>query len=205
MRNWIISTDESSDTYLIASTNAIWLSEQEKGVNIEELIEAKKLANIKSVRYEDLKEIIFIDSDCSIEFNYRDDKEVDEEFKMNTSVYREISSYLKSNLKGTKLKNYGVFNQIFPQLSLLAISSILVAITYFTAIELESGNSVRIEGRRAWLKRLVSSIAEVLGSTATLIIGASILVLIAYFIIRKIQHPKTGEVLQITKAPQLSI
>ena len=116
-----------------------------------------------------------------------------------------MSSYLKNQLKGTKLKDYSVFKQILPELVTIAISGILIGVTYISAMELEKGESVRISSRRALLKQIIASIAEVLGTTGTLIVGTLIIASLVYLVIRKFQNPKKGEILKITKYSKLII
>ncbi len=205
MKNWIISESQSTATYLIASAKAIWLTEQNSDTNIDELIESKSLGSIRSIRYGDLKEIVFIDSDFTIEMNFRDDKTTDEEFQLNKNVYLEMRSYFKKNLKGIELKNYSVLKQIYANLITLGIAIIFTGATYISAMELEKGGTVRITGRRAWLRKIIATIAEFLGTTGTLIVGFIFIGGILYFLIRKIQNPKKGVVLKITNAPKLNV
>ncbi len=205
MKYWIISQTELLDKYLIANEKAIWITDLTKGSNIDDLIASKSLGTVQSIRYEDLKEIVFIDTDVTIELNFKDDKTTDEEFQLDKDVYSEIRDYLKANLKGTELKNYSVFKQIIPQLVILGIISIFTVATYAAAVEAESGGTVRTTGRRAWLKKIIASTGEMLGTTGTLIIGLSLIGLCIYFLAKKIKHPKKGEILKITNSPRLSI
>jgi hypothetical protein len=205
MKNWIISQTDISDKYLIPTEKSIWISEQPKGVNIQELIENKKLRNAKSIRYDDLKEIVFIDSDSTIEFNFIDDKTTDEELKLNKIVFSEIRSYLKNNLKGTELKNYSIFKQVTPHLVILGVTTMLTVVTYLSAIELENEGTVRISGGGYWFKKIIAIIAELFGATGTLIVGIILIGLLTYLLIRKIQNPKKGEILKITNSSKLTI
>lgn len=205
MKNWIISENDLNNKYLIPTEKSIWLTDQNKDHNITELIETKKLGIVTSVRYDDLKEIIFIDSDFTIDFIFKDDKAPEEKYQVDKIVYGEIKSYLKSQLKGTKLKDYSVFKQILPELVTIAISGILIGVTYISAMELEKGESVRISSRRALLKQIIVSIAEILGTTGTLIVGTLIIASLVYLAIRKFQNPKKGEILKITKYSKLII
>ncbi|MCE2611795.1 hypothetical protein LVD13_02345 [Flavobacteriaceae bacterium D16] len=205
MRNWVISKSEAMDTYMIAQEKAIWLSDQKKDTNILELIESKKLGKIKSIRYEELKEIVFVDSDSTIEFNYVDDKMTDEEFQLDRNTYSDISTYLKNNLKGTEIRNYSVLKQILPELTIMGAALVFFVATYLAALELENGGNINVSGYKSWLKQIVSSIAEVLGTIGTLIIGIIFIGFLTYLVINKVQNPKKGEVLKIKKYPKLSI
>ena len=203
MKAWAISKTEVTDKYFIATEKAIWLTEQPKEADISKLIEDKALGTVRSIRYQELKEIIFIDSHFTIEINFKDDKATDEELQIEKSIYSEIRAYLKEHLKGTELKNYSIFKQILPQLFFLGIAALFSVATYLSAMELESGDTVRTAGKRAWLKKIIVLIAEQLGTSGTLIVGILIIGALAYFLIKKIRNPKTGEVLKMATSPQL--
>lgn len=205
MKNWKISEADLKNKYLIPTEKSIWITEQSKDSNITELIESKSLGTITSILYEDLKEIVFIDTDFTIDFIFKDDKTPEQKHQIDKIVYLEIKSYLKSQLKGTELKDYSVIKQILPQLISIGISVVLIVVIYIFAMKLEKGESVRISGRRAWLKQIIASIAETLGTTGTLIAGTLIISSFIYFIIRKYKNPKIGEILKITNSPRLTI
>ncbi len=205
MKSWKISETDFTDKYLILTEKSIWLTDQGKDVNINELIETKKLGVVKSIRYQDLKEIIFNDTDFTIEFTFKDDNVLEEKHRMNKIVYSDIKPYLKTQLKGTELKNYSIFKQILPQLITLGVSVILIVVTYLSAMELEKGESPRVSGRRAWLKQIIVWIADVLGTIGTIIFGTIIVSSLIYLIVRKSQNPKRGEILKITKDTQLNL
>lgn len=205
MKNWKISEDDFTNKYIILTAKSIWLTDQIKNADINELIETKSLGTINSIRYEDLKEIVFIDTDYSIDFRFKDDKTPEEIHKIDKIIYSEIKSYLKSQLKGIEIKDYSVIKQILPQLISLGFSIILIVVTYISAMELEKGESIRISGGKAWLKQIIVTIAELLGTIGTLIVGTLIISSFIYFIIRKYQNPKRGEILKITNSPQLTI
>ncbi|MDY7394847.1 hypothetical protein UMM65_06310 [Aureibaculum sp. 2210JD6-5] len=200
MKHWILSETEFEKSYIILTEKSVWLTSQDKNLDINKLIETKNLGIVKSIRYEDLKEIVFIDSNFSIEFRYKDDSVPEINLPIDKMIYSEIKSYLKNNLKGTELKNFSLFKQILPHLISFVILSLIIGLTYMSALEIESGNEVRVSGGKSFI---ITSIAKVLGSTATLIIGVIIISLLIYFISRKIQNPNRGEVLKIKKSPRL--
>ncbi|MCB4807033.1 hypothetical protein LG651_02135 [Tamlana sp. 62-3] len=205
MKNWKISESDFKDKYLIPTEKSIWLTDQNKDADINQLIDTKNLGIIKSIRYEDLKEIVFIDTDFTIDFRFKDDKTPEEILKVDKIVYSEIKSYLKAQLKRIEIKDYSIFKQILPQLITLGISGILIVVTYISAMQIEKGESIRIAGRRAWLKQIIVWIAEALGTIGTLIVGTLIISSLIYFIIRKSQNPKRGEIFKMTKSPRLTI
>ncbi|TYA78444.1 FeoB-associated Cys-rich membrane protein [Seonamhaeicola marinus] len=205
MKTWIISQTDTKDTYFIPTEKAFWLSNQPKGVNIADLIENKNLGAIKSIRYEDLKDIVLIDSDTTIQCNFKDDKTDEEEFVLDHTTYAEIRSYLKNNLKGVELKDYSIFKQVIPELITLAIATVLSVITYIAALEIEGGGTVKTSGRRAFFKKIIAAIAEALGTTGTIIVGLIVLGVIAYLLVKKIQNPKKGEVLKVLKTARLTV
>ncbi|CAM1368385.1 hypothetical protein [Tenacibaculum xiamenense] len=205
MKNWIISRNHESNKHLIVTEKSIWITEQPQGVNINDLIETKSLGTVKSIRYESLKEIVFIDSDLTIEFKYKDNDLTDEEFTMEDDVYNQISTYLKSHLKGVELKKYSVFKQILPQLISIVVASVLSAATFISALEIEKGNTVNISGRRSGIKMIMVGIAEVLGSIGTLILGVVIIGVLVYFLVKTIKNPKEGEVLKTSNSTRLTL
>ena len=205
MKIWIIDENENSQTYLIASEKAFRISEQPKNTDIQQLIQNNNLSNVKSIPYKELKEIVLIDTTNTLQLNYKDAKKNDKEFILTESIYTEIRSYLKNNLKGVQLKNYSVLKQVTSQLLILFIASVLSVVTYITATNIEAGKTINFSGRRAWLKKLIATIAEMLGSTGSLIVGTLLVGGISYLVIKKIQNPLKGEVLKISKSPQLSI
>ena len=87
MKYWIISQTELLDKYLIANEKAIWITDLPKSSNINYLIDSKSLGAVQSIHYEDLKEIVFIDTDVTIELNFKDDKTTDEEFQLDKNIY----------------------------------------------------------------------------------------------------------------------
>ncbi|MDX1427808.1 MAG: hypothetical protein R3206_08280, partial [Salegentibacter mishustinae] len=205
MTNWIISNTALHSKYLILTEKAFWLTDQNNNLDIHELIANNRLGNIKSIRYDDLKEIIFNDTDLIIEFKFKDDSLSEESYPVQKSVYPEIKDYLKSHLKGIEVKDYSILKQIFPHLTILAISVIVFFATYFSALEIQKGESINIAGRRAWFKQLIISVAEVLGPIGTIIVGVLIISILTYFIFRKYKNPKKGEIIQIKRSPQLIV
>lgn len=145
---------------------------------------------MKSIRYDDLKEIIFIDTDNTIELNYKDDKATDEEFQLDKTTYSEIRSYLKTNLKEVDLKNYSVLKQIAPQVIVLGLSVLISVMVYVSAVELENGGTLRTSGRNGLVKKLIAALAETLGTTGTLIVALWFLGFLPIFLLKKYKTPK---------------
>ncbi|PCH77018.1 MAG: hypothetical protein COB98_04670 [Flavobacteriaceae bacterium] len=205
MKYWKIETLKLKHKYLILTEKSVWLTDQDSRVDINELIESKKLGVIKSIRYKDLKKIVFVDTDCTIEFVFKEGHTPDQTLEIDAAVYGGIKEYLKNKLKGTELKEYTVFKQMVPYLIAIGVLGLYIVITYFAAVELEAGGSMNLYGRKAWLKHVIVSISGVLGTSGTIIVGTVIISLLAYFMIHAYKNPKIGEVLKITKYPQLSV
>ncbi len=205
MKNWIIAQTSEFDTYFIPTEKSIWLSKQPKGVDIQMLIANKNLGIVKSIRYEDLKEIVFIDTDSNIEFKYKNNDSDDEEFTIQTDVYSQIQSYIKSHLKGIELKNYSIYKQALPQLIAITIAAFLSIATYITAIEIENGVTVNVSGKRSIIKAMMISVAENLGSFGTISAGFVIMGILGSLLIRTIKNPKEGEVLTMSKMTKLDV
>lgn len=205
MKYWRISDSETTNTYLILTEKSFWITEQDKNLNIEKLIADKDLGIVKTLIFEELKEIIFIDSDFSIEFNFKDDNTEDVKIKVTSQIHIEIKKYLKSKMTGVEIKNYSILKQLYPLLIITLITTIFSFSTYFTAVAIENGENIRISGGKAWLKQIIVSIAELLGVTGTFIVGGLILLGCVYTIIKKIQDPKKGEIFMIKKLSSIRL
>jgi hypothetical protein len=68
---------------------------------------------------------------------------------------------------------------VMPPAIIGALAVCLWGILYLTAGQIAAGQSIAIRGRRAWLKRLLSTMAEMLGVDGTLALGAVVLLGIA--------------------------
>tara|TARA_R110002073_G_scaffold14554_1_gene59288 strand:- start:59959 stop:60576 length:618 start_codon:yes stop_codon:yes gene_type:complete len=205
MKNWKIASSESIDKYLIATEKSIWITDQIKGVDINQLIKDKNLGTIKSIRYSDLKKIIFIDSDFSIVFNFKEKDADKDEYKINKSQYGEIKRYFKAQLQGIETKNYSVFKQILPQLTTLAVFLVFAAVAYSTALDLENGIEIPESRKTSIIKNIVFFAAELLGTYGTLVFGILIAMVFVFFINKKIKNPKRGEVFIFKKSPRLKV
>jgi hypothetical protein len=129
MKNWIIYEDEFMNTYLIVTKKSIWISEQLRELNINELIKDKNLGKVKSFRFDEIKEIICIETNTSIQFKFKDKNTESEEFIINKNVFGEIKTYLKVQLRGVKVKNYSLFKQVLPQLTTLGFGIVFISLT----------------------------------------------------------------------------
>lgn len=205
LAHWIIAKTDLEYTYLIVSNTSIWLTNQKKDTAIDALIESQNLGVVKSIRYDNLKDITFIDSDNTIAFNYLDNKTPDEAYPLDKTTFLEIRTYLKTNLTKTELKNYSILKQVYPYIVTLGVSLLVFALIYISANELEDGGTIKTSGRRGLIKKIIVALAEVLGTTGTLISGTLVSCFLVYLLIKKVQTPKIGEVLKLDKQTTLRV
>ncbi len=203
MKNWIINENELTNKYLILTEKSIWISEQLKQLDINELIKNKNLGSVKSFRYDDIKEIIFIDTDFSIQFTFKDKEREEEKLVIDKSVYGQIKTYLKNQIGGVEIKNYSIFKQILPQLTTLGIGLIFITLTYSTALDLENGVGIPESRKSSIVKKTVLLVAELLGVYGSIICGVFFLLAFIFWINKKMQNPKRGEILKFGKNSRL--
>jgi Na+-transporting methylmalonyl-CoA/oxaloacetate decarboxylase gamma subunit len=199
MKNWIINENELTNKYLIVTEKSIWISEQLKELDINELIENKNLGTVKSFRYEEIKEMIFIETNVSIQFEFKNKKTESEKFVINKNVFREIKTYLKNQLGGIQVKNYSLFKQVLPQLTTLGIGIVFIALTYSTALDLENGIEIPESRKSSIIKKIVLLLAELLGVYGSIVFGILFLLAFIFWINKKLQNPKKGEILKFNK------
>lgn len=205
MKNWIINQSETANIYLIANKKSIWITENPKDVNIEELIKEKKLTEVRIERYnDDIKEFIFVDTDNSLEIEFTDDDKDELELPLESSVYEEIKAYFLDNLKDVKIKDYSILKQAQPPAIAALISGGLTALLYSIAVSLQNGESVRTSGRRGLLKKLFVGIADFLGPIGSLVIGGLITAFFLYILVNIIRKPRKGKVIKTTTFTEMS-
>jgi hypothetical protein len=71
----------------------------------------------------------------------------------------------------------------------LLLSIACTAITHGIAQDIRSGGDLTPTGRRAWLKAIFIGIAEMLGTTGTLVVGGAISLLFAYWVYKRLRSP----------------
>lgn len=153
MKNWIINENELTNKYLIVTEKSIWISEQLKELDINEFIKNKNLGTVKSFKYEEIKEIIFIETNVSVQFEFKDKDTESEKFVIDKNVFGEIKTYLKNQLGGIEVKNYSLFKQVLPQLTTLGIGIVFIALTYSTALDLENGIEIPESPKSSIIKK----------------------------------------------------
>lgn len=197
MKIWKIASSSEDDTYLIVTEASILITKQPKNANIDELTVSKKLGDVTTIKYNDVKEIIFIDTDRTIDFIFYDDDTPLESYTANALTFNEIKSHLIATIKDAELQEYSLLKQVTPNISVLGIATILIGFVYYMANKVENGDIFRGGGKRGIFKRIMASIGGFLGTTGTLILGTLLLSYLIYIIMKKIQNPKRGEVLKL--------
>ena len=199
MKNWIINENELTNKYLIVAEKSIWISEQLKELDINELIESKNLGTVKSFRYEEIKEIVCIETNVSVQFDFKDKDTETEKFVIDKNVFGEIKTYLKNQLGGIEVRNYSLIKQVLPQLTTLGIGIVFIALTFSTALDLENGIEIPESRKSSIIKKLVLFLAELIGVYGSIIFGILFLLAFIFWINKKLQNPKKGEILKFNK------
>ena len=199
MKNWIISKGELTNKYLIVTDKSIWISEQLKELDINELIETKNLGTAKSFRYEEIKEIVFIETNVSLQFEFKDKDIETEKFVIDKSVFGEIKTYLKGQLLGIEVKNYSLFKQVLPQLSTLGIGIVFITLTYSKALDLQKGIEIPESQKSTIIKKIILLLAELIGVNGSIVFGILFSVVFIFWINKKLQNPQKGEVFSFNK------
>ncbi|WP_194767221.1 hypothetical protein [Tamlana sp. I1] len=205
MKHWKISESNSNNFYLVFNEKSIWEVELDENINIDEAIKTKSLNNIKSFRYTDFSEIIFVDNDSLIILKFTDKEIKEKEILLNNNIYTEIKNFIIKNLKGTEVKEYSILKQLLPLFFPVLIVIGLTISLYQTAVDMANGVEVSTSGRRALLKSILVGIADVLGPIGCLIIGGLLLAFFLYLIFKVIKHPKQGKIIKIKKFVELKM
>jgi len=203
MKIWITNEEEKTNKYLIATEISIWITEESKEVNITELIEKNELSNMSIYKTNDIKEVLFNESDSQITIEFKDSKISDIEINTNTVVFTDVNNFFVSNLKGVEIKNYSLLKQVKPSLFGTVLFGGITWVLYTTALSIENGQHLDTGGRRSLIKKIIVGIADFLGSTGSLIVGGLLTLLFVYTFINTIRKPKEGKVIKTLKKQEI--
>jgi len=203
MKIWITSEEEKTKNYLIATENSIWITEETKDVNINDLIENNELSNMSIYKTNDIKEVLFNESDSQITIEFKDSKIKDIEINTNSEVFTDVNNFFVSNLKGVEIKNYSLLKQIKPSLFGTALFGGITWVLYTTALSIQNGQHLDTSGRRSLIRKIIVGIADFLGPTGSLIVGGLLTLLFVYTFINTIRKPKEGKVLKTLKKQEI--
>ena len=160
MKIWITSEEEKTKNYLIATENSIWITEETKDVNINDLIENNELSNMSIYKTNDIKEVLFNESDSQITIEFKDSKIKDIEINTNSEVFTDVNNFFVSNLKGVEIKNYSLLKQIKPSLFGTALFGGITWVLYTTALSIQNGQHLDTSGRRSLIRKIIVGIAD---------------------------------------------
>ncbi|RKF05130.1 hypothetical protein C8N26_0531 [Tenacibaculum lutimaris] len=203
MKIWITNETEKTKNYLIATENSIWITEETKDVNINDLIENNELSNMSIYKTNDIKEVLFNESDSQITIEFKDSKIKDIEINTNSEVFTDVNNFFVSNLKGVEIKNYSLLKQIKPSLFGTALFGGITWVLYTTALSIQNGQHLDTSGRRSLIRKIIVGIADFLGPTGSLIVGGLLTLLFVYTFINTIRKPKEGKVLKTLKKQEI--
>jgi hypothetical protein len=197
MKKWIIFQSEKLKNYLIAKEKSILIAEVYHDENIDKLLEDRQLTNFRTIRYEDIKEFIFIDTDGSLQIEFKDDNIDEVQFFLSEEVFTDMKTHFINSMKGVAVKDYSLLKQIQPPGIGALISGGITAVLYNIALSLEKGEHVRTSGRRGLIKKLFVGIADFLGATGCLIVGGIITIFFLYLTFQIVRKPKQGKLIKI--------
>lgn len=203
MKIWITSEEEKTKNYLIATENSIWITKEAKDVNINDLIENNELSHMSIYKTNDIKEVLFNESDSQITIEFKDSKIKDIEINTNSEVFTDVNNFFVSNLKGVEIKNYSLLKQIKPSLFGTALFGGITWVLYTTALSIQNGEHLDTSGRRSLIRKIIVGIADFLGPTGSLIVGGLLTLLFVYTFINTIRKPKEGKVLKTLKKQEI--
>jgi len=203
MKIWITSEEEKTNKYLIATENTIWITEESKEINISDLIEKKELSNMSIYKTNDIKEVLFNESDSQITIEFKDSKIKEIEINTNSQVFADVNNFFISNLKGVEIKNYSLLKQIKPSLLGTALFGGITWVLYTTALSIQNGQHLDTGGRRSLIKKIIVGIADFLGPIGSLILGGLLTFFFVYSFIKTIRKPKEGKVLKTLKKQEI--
>lgn len=203
MKIWITNETEKTKNYLIATENSIWITEETKDVNINDLIENNELSNMSIYKTNDIKEVLFNESDSQITIEFKDSKIKDIEINTNSEIFTDVNNFFVSNLKGVEIKNYSLLKQIKPSLFGTALFGGITWVLYTTALSIQNGQHLDTSGRRSLIRKIIVGIADFLGPTGSLIVGGLLTLLFVYTFINTIRKPKEGKVLKTLKKQEI--
>ena len=78
-----------------------------------------------------------------------------------------------------------------------------IALTYSTALDLENGVSIPESRKSSVVKKIVLLFAELLGVYGSVVFGVVFLFAFIFWINKKMQNPKRGEILKFGKNSRL--
>ena len=193
MKYWKICETESTTQYLLFDKNMFRKSTFKKEVDIDRAIADKEIHKIKGHRYKDFDAINFIDTDSTIEFEYVDDNKDEIEIELDSKKYLEIKEFLNQNLKGTEIKNYSIWKQAYPIGIGVVLFGGVTALVYNMALSLASGEEISARsGRHRFFKKILIWIADLLGTTGSLVVGGLLTAFFLFLLFKTIFKPKKG-------------
>ncbi|CAM1341239.1 hypothetical protein [Tenacibaculum amylolyticum] len=196
MKKWKISQSEGKTKYLITEEKLIWLLEVNSEENVDKLVADREFSKADIIRYEDLEELIFIDTDSALQFEFKDTKADEITLDLDIDNYEEIKKFFLSNLKGVEIKDYSLLKQAQPLGFGVLVSGFLTTVLYLAAVRLASGEAVNSSGRRNLFKKILVIVADFLGPIGSLVVGGLITLLFIYGLFRVIKNPKKGKLVK---------
>ena len=144
------------------------------------------LGIIHQIEYGTIEKIVpFIKKNTIELFFYENDKDKKATLQLNTqNEFDEMLNFIINKTHFRKdLVKIKSFESWKTQLIITGMSILLFILIYMDAMHVEKGEVVDITGRRSGVKKILLSVAETLGTTNTIIIGATITTALAIWTI----------------------
>lgn len=203
MKFWKINNEENE--YLIVSEKMIATAKFENEEDLQKLVDNNDMTDLPVHYLEEIKDFVFVDTDKELGVNFRSSKKSDIEFNIDEGVYNEIKTFFIENIKEIEIKDYSMLRQLKIPVFGTLIFGVLFWFLHSVAVSLQNGETVRIQGRGGFIKRIIIWVADLLGPTAILIIGSLLMILFIYIIITTIIKPKQGNVVKIKRTSKIAL
>lgn len=192
-KNPIFYLDEKEWKSFLITENAILLSSK-KYTDAAEMIEAgdKKsmlsLTKTKEIALNTLEKVSHLDNSNSLTLTHGG-KTLSLDFGDAEKV-KEVAAVLSDMRKFTVSQgSQTTLSAMTPSLIGLGVTAVLTWLIHSMATEIAMGQEVDVSGRKSLYKRIFAWVAETLGATGTLAVGALVCLLCLYFMYQAYKNP----------------
>jgi hypothetical protein len=192
-KNPIFYLDEKEWKSFLITEDAILLSSK-KYTDAAEMIEAadKKsmlsLTKTKEIALNTLEKVSHLDNSDSLTLTHGG-KTLSLDFGDAEKV-KEVATVLSDMRKFTVSQgSQTTFSAMTPSLIGLGVTAVLTWLIHSMATEIAMGQEVDVSGRKSLYKRIFAWVAETLGATGTLAVGALVCLLCLYFMYKAYKNP----------------
>ncbi len=190
---------------ILITNNYIRITDEDyktKDYFLEKLNSAKKgiLDTIHQIEYEKILKVVPFTKENAFQIFFNEnDKNKKTYLKFNTlEEFNEVLNFIitKTHLRKdlVKIKSFESYKT---QLIATSMSILLFVLIYIDALHVEKGEIVDTTGRRSGVKKMLLSLAETLGTTNTIILGAIITMILAVWTVTAYKKGNTTKEIYI--------